>query len=152
MRSRLWGDERGTLYEIPVLIIALLLVGAVAVPAVMKHGWRGLVTLIGLLLLCLAGIAAFVGLVWAYNRFIAPNRVMSAVIETFFGIVLRMLAGAFFVGIFDGFFFEVYPELSVGKVMAVEGALLFALSAWHTWHSRKPKVPPPAAPISYDQP
>jgi hypothetical protein len=131
-------SERGTLYEIPLLIVILLLVLAVGVPVFHQQGITGLLRLaLGVILIG----ALIAGFAWAYLKFIETSPSRKKMVQYLTGVMVDLLFGGFIVGIFDAFLFLVFPDLKLDIVVGIEGALLLAFSLGHSYHQmrKKPK-------------
>lgn len=136
-------NERGTLYEVPLLILFLVLVLAVGVPIFRNEGVSGLIHLALGVVLVGAIIASFA---WAYLKFIETSLNLKKMVQYLTGVMVDLLFGGFIVGILDGFLFLVFPDLKFDLVVGIEGSLLLAFSLWHSYHQIRKKakaVPPP---------
>jgi|GEM_PF-4571835 len=131
-------EEKGRLYEIPVLIIFVLIFLAGAVPVFQKHGAQGLLYLAFIVIL----IGAFFGgFAWFYLKVVEPSRILRTWVQYLTGVAVDLLLGGFILGIFDGFFFVVYPDLKFGLVAGIEFGALVLFGLWHSYYQMR-KNPP----------
>jgi hypothetical protein len=136
-------DERGILYEIPVLIVFLIFVLAVGVPIFKKHGVPGLLHL-ALWVILIGGF--FVGFAWFYLKVVESSTGLKWWVQYLTGVMVDLLFGGFVIGIFDGFLYPMFPGLQLNPLVSIEAGVLLIFSLWHSYYQlkKKSKAFPPA--------
>ena len=130
-------DQKGTLYEIPALILLAMFAFAIGAPIYRKGGIWGLLQLT-LLLAIAAGI--FWGAYLAWQRFIHPSKRLESLSIYLAGVAVHLLFGAFILGILDRFLFVAFSDLDFNWVTGPEGLALLAFSLWRPYSHAKLKT------------
>jgi hypothetical protein len=126
-KSRRWlSGQEGTLYEIPVVFVTLVIL----VSVFLKAGWKGVLVALAILV----GGALCVGLVaLIYFKVVQTSRILSWLVQFLGGCAYRTLVGGAILGILDGFLFVIRnDEKFIQAVLWPEGIIL---AAWCLWAS-----------------
>lgn len=147
---RLIRNCRGRMYELYILAAMILVALAVAIPKFATQGFfRGLLSFVIVIFVCLGVLAALFGLTWLYlkiseSRFgqaVSENRIargLGEIMDFVFkgGLALIPILGLGFFGAFIGVAFS----LRAGILLGISGAILGAVFGIRSlWRSRTSK-------------